>query len=355
MKRLTAFILTLLLLCQCLPAVTAAEAVPAAEPLTQGLYLGENGDYLYLVDTESVSSGYLAQKTDEGAYYHGVVWFSDTLIIEMTLVPFTYEGGVLKFSFFGRDHELVFDPEYPVALGYEGVPGTLDLSGATVRSADGTTVSFSADGTGILTQPGKDPVSLVWGGIAETATEGLTFAVTLSFLSGVTYENTILSFRIDDETEIKASPVSRTDITGTEVVCPEYHFRVILSDPSWTSGKEDEVYAFRSASGLAWMSLYDFDIGTDVITAEDVDGGLDALISQLGAELVGEYYDCSVAGLFGRGCNFKFNNGMDFEGTEWIFINGHYAYYLTLIEAGSLSEETIQVFSDLIDTFTLAE
>ena len=355
MKRLTAFLLVLILLLQGVPAIAAAEAAPAAEPLTAGLYYSRNGDYLYLAETSSVRSGYLVQKTDEGAYYHGIVWFEDTLIIEMTYVSYTYESGVLRFSFYGRDHELVFDPTYPAGLGYEGVPGTLDLSGAVVRSADGTVVSFSEDGSGVLARPGSDPVPLIWGSITESATQATDFIVTLSYLSGVTYENGILSFRTDDNTAISASPATRTDIEGTEVISPEFNFRVILSSPDWTVNKEEQLYSFVRNDNLAYISLYNYNIGNFEAAPDDIDEGLSNMISQLDGKQKGEYYNRPVAGLLGRGVDFIYNNQLDFDCTEIIFVAGEYAYYLTVMELGEFTEDTLQVMNDMIDSFTFAQ
>ncbi len=355
MKRLTSLILILLLICQCIPAVTAAEAVPAADPLTEGLYMANNGDYLFLVETPSVRSGYLVQKYGDGEYYHGVTWFEDTLIIELTVVPYEYSGGVLRFSFFGRDHELVLDPEYKTGFGYDGAPGALALSGVTMRAVDGTVVSFSEDGSGVLARPGADPVPVSWGSIAQSTAPAANIIVTLSYLSGITYENGILSFRTDDNTEIKASPVARTDIPGTEVVSPEYNFRVILSDPNWTWSKEENLYSFLRNDELAWISLYDYYIGNAEISADDIDMGLSAMIDQLDGKPKGEYYDSPVAGLPGRGADFIYNNQIDFDCRECIFVAGEYAYYLTAMEMGEFSEGTLQVLSDLIDSFSFAE
>ena len=356
MKRLTAFILILLLLCQSLPAVTAAEAVPANDPLTTGWYQAENGDYLCLAETDSVRSGYLVQKiNDKEAYHHGVIWFEDILIIEFAPVPFEYSEGVLRFSFFGRDEELVFESDEDRGFGYIGVPGTLDLSGTVMRSADGTVVSFGEDGSGVLAQPGADPVPISWGSILHSATQASDIIVTLSYLSGITYENGILSFRTDDNTEIRVSPVSRTDITGTEVVSPEYNFRVILSDSDWTWSKEEDLYAFMRNDGLAWISLYDYYIGDVEISTEDIDDGLDAMISRLNGKVKGEYYDSPIAGLRGRAADFIYTNQVDFDCKECIFVAGEYAYYLTAMEIGEFSESTLQVLSDLADSFSFAE
>lgn len=354
MKRLTAFILILVLFCQCLPTLTLAEAVPATDPLTEGLYYSANGDYLMLAETPAVRSGYLVQKTDDGAYYHGVVWFEDALIIELTLVPYTYAGGVLRFSYNGRDHELVFDPEYPVGFGYDS-PGALDLSGTLFHAADGTTVSFSEDGSGQITRPGTDPAPLVWGSIQETATQVSDYVVTLSFLSGITYQNGILSFRTDNDTVINASPAARTDIEGTEVISPEFNFRIVLSEPDWTWTKEDDLYAFTRNDGYAYISLYNFYIGDIEATSDDIDGGLSAMISQLDGKLKGKYYDCPVAGLLGRAADFTYTNVMDFDCREIIFVAGEYAYYLTTMELGDFSENTLKVLSDIVDSFTFAE
>lgn len=355
MKRLTAFILILLLLCMCLPSAAAAEAVPANDPLTVGWYQAENGDRLCLSETESVRSGYLVQKIDDREYYHGVIWFENILIIEFTAVPFEYSGGVLRFSFFGQDEVLTLETGEDLGFGYLGVPGTLDLSGMILRSVDGTVVSFSEDGSGILAQPGADPVPISWGTILHSATQGTDIIVTLSYLSGITYENGIFSFRTDDNTEIKASPVSRTDITGTEVVSSEYNFRVILSDPDWTWSKEEDLYAFTRNDGLAWISLYDYHIGDVEITTDDIDGGLDAMISQLDGKVKGEYYDSPIAGLRGRAVDFIYTNQVDFDCKECIFVAGEYAYYLTAMEIGEFSEGTLQVLSDLVDSFSFAE
>lgn len=355
MKRLTAFILILLLLCQCLPAVTSAEAVPANDPLTAGRYQAKNGDYLCLAETDSVRSGYLVQKIDNREYYHGVVWFENILIIELTAVPFEYSGGILRFSFFDRDEELVFESAEGASFGYFGIQGTLDLSGMAMRSADGTVVSFGEDGSGVLALPGADPVPISWGSILHSETQVTDVIVTLSYLSGITYENGILSFRTDDNTEIRVSPVSRTDITGTEVISPEYNFRVILSDPDWTWSREENLYAFTRNDGLAWISLYDYYIGDAEISTKDIDGGLDAMISRLNGKVKGEYYDSPIAGLRGRAADFIYTNQVDFDCKECIFVAGEYAYYLTAMEIGEFSESTLQVLSDLADSFSFAE
>jgi hypothetical protein len=224
-----------------------------------------------------------------------------------------------------------------------------------LRSVDGTVVSFSEDGSGVLAQPGADPVPISWGSILHSATQATDIIVTLSYLSGITYENGILSFRTDDNTEIRVSPVSRTDITGTEVVSPEYNFRVILSDPDWTWNKEENLYAFTRNDGLAWISLYNYHIGDVEISTKDIDGGLDAMISQLSGKVKGEYYDSPIAGLRGRAADFIYTNQLDFDCRECIFVAGEYAYYLTAMEIGEFSESTLQVLSDLADSFSFAE
>lgn len=354
MKRLIAFVLALFML---LPAGALAE--PAEnETLTAGAYVDPtSGDYLWLFETETgIRAGYLVQQVENGAYFHGVSWTENSLTIEKTSVDYEYRSDILHFAFYNREHYLMYDPSRPTRIGYEDHAAAIDLGGKTLRAANGTVAAFHADGTGTVTLPGAEPAPLIWGFIPLTTYEGSNVIVTDSFLSGAELENGVLTFRTDDSTEIKVSAVTRTDITGTEVISPEYNFRVILSDPNWEWAKEDELYSFKRSNNLAFIYLYDFETDGTEITTEQFDGALDELISRVGGTANGTYYDQPVAGLRGRRADFTYNaNGMDFSCSEIIFAADRFAYYLTVMEPGEYSEDTLQVLSDIVDTFRFAE
>ena len=220
----------------------AAPAVAAINGLKAGLYSSDS-ELMYLYDE---GMGILIFQQDGLIYANGVVWTEDALEIERIRTPFLVKDDMVTFTYGDAVRMMTYSgPADEYALGERN--GT---AFAGTYTADGKTLSLTADGNGVYTDA-AGATDVFWGSYAaylEGQADSACFILYGSFMGSLNFEGETVVVQTENEGNIvfRREASAKTEPAPAPTATGELYYGYKMT----SDGQSIELIPFMSGMGM---------------------------------------------------------------------------------------------------------